>query len=395
MKLTTRIRLVLYVTGVALTVSILTILGVQFLNQKSLFVTLITCGVINVAATAITVYWAIGKLTTPIRQVSEQMRQADLNTFFNSDRTDEVGELTTAFDKFIGSIRQTLLDVSDASSALASSTKEISASAENMARNAHNQSAQTASVSAAIEEMSRTVYEISHSVMNTKETAIQAQAGADRGTQVIEETVTGMDRMATMTKRSVDVINTLSDSTTKIGKVVTIIDDINKQINLIALNASIEATKAGEKGKGFSVVADEIKKLSERTAHSTTEIGDIVQKIRSNVEEATHLMGQSRSEADNGIRLSQEAKDTLKDISETFQQVTQMVTQVAVSSQQQSVTSDQIAENVKEIDEATQTIASSTQEVAKSADYLSTLTGNLQKLIRRFKLERNTSTWGA
>ncbi|HNO10495.1 MAG TPA: methyl-accepting chemotaxis protein, partial [bacterium] len=211
-------------------------------------------------------------------------------------------------------------------------------------------------------------------------------SSADKGSQVIDETVDGMQKMLAMVQQSSNVVNSLSESSRKITKVVSIIDDITKQVNLIALNASIEATRAGEKGKGFAVVADEIKKLAERTAHSTTEINDIISKIQVNVNEAVNLMGRSNEEAANGIRLSQEAKSSLKEISDVFKNVTMMVSQVAVSSQEQSVTGDQITDNVKVINTATQQIAGGINEIAKSAEYLNNLTTTLQKTVKRFKI---------
>jgi methyl-accepting chemotaxis protein len=358
-------------------------------NVSALTAAIGLMGLLTVVIIGVTMFIVSGRLSVPIREITVKMDEADLNTILNSQRDDEIGQLTRSFDKFIGSIKQTLAEVNTASNAVASTTKHIFARTESIAVNANEQTLQTNNVTTAIEEMSRTVYEISHSAMNTKEMALHAQASAEQGGQVIEQTVSGINRIVNIVKQSSDVIYTLNESSGKIGKVLNIIEDITKQINLIALNASIEATKAGEKGKGFSVVADEIKKLAERTAHSTTEISDMINKIQGNVSEAVGLMNKSKEEADSGIILAHEAKSSLKEISDVFQEVTQMVNQIAVSSQQQSVTSDQITENVKMINSTTQQVASGIQQIAKSADYLNSLTANVQKLMRQFKVNKS------
>lgn len=331
-------------------------------------------------------YFISTTIVTPIKAAAKQIDKDGINTVFKMNRNDEIGQLTRSMNNFLSSFRDILVDVFDASRAVATSSKEISASTETMATNAREQSLHTSGITAAVEEMSKTVYEISHNASSTKEMALHAQSSATQGAQVIDETAEGINKMVGMIKQSTDVVNSLSDSSGKIGKILNIIEDITKQINLIALNASIEATKAGEKGKGFSVVADEIKKLAERTTHSTADISEMIVKIQTNVAEAVNLMARTREKADSAITLSHDARASLKEISEVFQEVTEMVTQIAVSSQQQSITSDQIADNIKIINQSTQQVATGIQQIAKSADYFKTLTDSMQKRVNVFKV---------
>ncbi|NUM82308.1 methyl-accepting chemotaxis protein [bacterium] len=326
-------------------------------------------------------------VSRPVGMAAELIQQEGINTVFNHQTKDEIGQLIASFDSFLQSFRQTLHDLSEASAVVSSASKQISTGADAISRNAQEQADESESASIAIETMTKTVYEISHSAVNTKDMALQAQSNAHHGEQIIEETVAGMNRIGAMVKQSAEVINSLSDASGKIGKVLNIIDDITRQINLIALNASIEATKAGEHGKGFAIVSEEIKKLAERTAHSTTEISDIVTRIQSNVTEAVTMMNKSQDETNEGIGLAQQAKSSLDEISNTFQNVTQMVSQIAVASKEQSVTSDHIALSVKSVNNATQQIASGIQQIAQSAGHLNELTTRLQELIRRFNLK--------
>ena len=347
---------------------------------------LIIGGLILCAIAVAIGYFISSTIVAPIKAAAIQIDRDGINTVFKSDRKDEIGQLTKSMNKFLSSFRDVLVDVYDASRAVATSSKEISASTETMATSAREQSLHTNGITAAVEEMSKTVYEISHNATSTKEMALHAQSSATQGSQVIDETAEGISKMVAMIKQSTDVVNSLSDSSGKIGKILSIIEDITKQINLIALNASIEATKAGEKGKGFAVVADEIKKLAERTSHSTTEISEMIVKIQTNVSEAVSLMARTKEKADSAITLSHDAKTSLKEISEVFQEVTQMVSQIAVSSHQQSITSDQIAENIKIINQSTQHVAAGIQEIAKSADYFKTLTDSMQKRVNVFNV---------
>lgn len=346
-------------------------------------------GLILCAMAILIGYFISTTIVAPIKAAAKLIDKDGINTVFESNRTDEIGQLTSSMNNFLSSFRDILVDVYDASRAVATSSKEISASTETMATNAREQSLHTNGITAAVEEMSKTVYEISHNASSAKEMALHAQSSATQGAQVIDETAEGINKMVGMIKQSTDVVNSLSDSSGKIGKILNIIEDITKQINLIALNASIEATKAGEKGKGFAVVADEIKKLAERTTHSTTEINEMIVKIQTNVSEAVNLMARTRERADSAITLSHDAKSSLKEISEVFQEVTQMVSQIAVSSHQQSITSDQIAENIKIINQSTQQVATGIQQVAKSADYFKTLTDSMQKRVNVFKVNEN------
>lgn len=332
-------------------------------------------------------YFISTTIVTPIKAAAKLIDKDGINTVFKMNRHDEVGRLTRSMNNFLSSFRDVLIDVVDASRAVATSSKEISASTETMATNAREQSLHTNGITSAVEEMSKTVYEISHNASSAKEMALHAQSSATQGAQVIDETAEGISKMVGMIKQSTDVVNSLSDSSGKIGKILNIIEDITKQINLIALNASIEATKAGERGKGFAVVADEIKKLAERTTHSTAEINEMIVKIQTNVSEAVNLMARTREKADSAITLSHDAKSSLKEISEVFQEVTQMVAQIAVSSHQQSITSDQIADNIKIINQSTQQVAAGIQEIAKSADYFKTLTDSMQKRVNVFKVD--------
>ena len=315
-----------------------------------------------------------------------QMDQADLNTKLASERNDEIGNLQRGFDKFVDSIKETLQLVSQASDAVASASSEISSSTEEMAAGTQEQSNQSAEVSSAVEEMTKTIIENSKNAVQTAETAKRARAAAEQGGKVVEATVEGMHLIASVVKQSADTIKALGKSSDQIGEIIGVIDDIADQTNLLALNAAIEAARAGEQGRGFAVVADEVRKLAERTTKATKEIASMIKTIQNDTMGAVASMSEGTKQVDEGIKLAERAGISLKEIMYVSQTVTDMITQIAAASEQQSTASEQISKNVEAITSVTGQTANGTQQIARAAEDLNTLTENLQKILRKFRL---------
>ena len=187
--------------------------------------------------------FVVRSVTNPLKLVVQSINNADLNTVFGSTRKDEIGDLMQAFDRFVKTIQDTLLRVSEASAAVASASAEISSSTEQMAAGAQQQSAQANDVSAAVEEMTKTIYENSKNANATAETAKTAKQAAEQGGNVVLESVAGMRRIADSVKQSATTVRELGKSSEQIGEIVSVIDDIADQTNLLALNAAIEAAR--------------------------------------------------------------------------------------------------------------------------------------------------------
>ncbi len=325
-------------------------------------------------------------ISNPVKELITSIDNADLNNQFNSVRKDEIGGLQRSFDKFVTSIKETLVQVSEASSAVASASTEISSSTEEMAAGAQEQSSQASEVATAVEEMTKTLGETNGNIRKVADGAKSAKDSANAGGTVVDDTIKGMKRISDVVNQSASQVKVLGASSEKIGEIVGVINDIADQTNLLALNAAIEAARAGEQGRGFAVVADEVRKLAERTSKATKEIASMIKQIQADTNQAVISMDKGTEEVGKGITLAEQAGQMLLGIVGNAESVADMVSQIAAASEQQASASEQISKNVEAISTVTQESASGVQQIAKTAEDLNRLTENLQQLLEKFNL---------
>ncbi len=317
----------------------------------------------------------------------EKFSQGDLTVVVKSDNdNDEIGQLFNGFNKAVENIHIMMQQVTEAVEATASASSEISSSAEEMASGAQEQSAQTTEIATSIEEMTSTILESAKNVGFAEESAKKAGDTAKSGVQKVNETKNGMDRIVLSSKQTGKIISSLANKTDQIGEIAQVIDDIADQTNLLALNAAIEAARAGEQGRGFAVVADEVRKLAERTTKATKEIAQTIKDIQSEATEANNSMRDAGTSVEDGIRLTSEVADILSRILEESGKVVDVVAQVAAASEQQSTVSEEISRNIEVINNVTSESASGIQQVATTAEDLNRLTENLYGIVGKFKL---------
>jgi len=348
-------------------------------------------GILLAIAIGLFISRAIAK---PVRFLAEKaaiMATGDLTVQVHQHSTDEVGQLAGAFQTMIRSLRETISHVGEASAAVASAANEISSSTEQMAAGAQEQTSQAHEVASAVEEMTKTIIENSKNAGDTAETAKQARQTAETGGRVVEETVAGMKRIAEVVNRSAETVETLGKSSDQIGEIIGVIDDIADQTNLLALNAAIEAARAGEQGRGFAVVADEVRKLAERTTKATKEIATMIKQIQAETSGAVASMEEGTKQVNDGIALADKAGESLREIVGSIGRVTEMISQIAAANEQQSSASEQISKNVEAISSVTNETAQATQQIARAAEDLSRLTENQQQLVGRFKLSEDNA----
>jgi methyl-accepting chemotaxis protein len=362
------------------------------LASQATWISVVVMGIGVVLAITLGVFLSsvIGRPIKTLANQAEMVASGDLTVHVEQKSEDEIGQLAGAFKRMVVSLRDTIGQVGEASSAVASASSEISSSTEEMAAGAQEQTSQAGEVASAVEEMTKTIVENSKNASTTAETAKEAKRAAEQGGTVVEETVVGMKRIAEVVRQSAGTVQELGRSSDQIGEIIGVIDDIADQTNLLALNAAIEAARAGEQGRGFAVVADEVRKLAERTTKATKEIASMIKKIQGDTKGAVTSMEEGTKQVDEGIKLADKAGASLQEIVGNSQKVTDMVAQIAAASEQQSSASEQISKNVEAISSVTGETARGVQQIARAAEDLNRLTENLQSVLSKFNLSGET-----
>ena len=329
-------------------------------------------------------------LTEPIRegsQVLAKFAQGNLTSRVAGDYKGEHQQLKNDVNKLGDSLSHLVSRISEVIQATASAANQISSSTEEMAAGAQEQSSQATEVAGAVDQMTKTIYETTKNTGQASEASKNAGKVAKEGGHVVEETIHGMNRIAEVVRKSAETVHALGKSSDQIGEIVQVIDDIADQTNLLALNAAIEAARAGEQGRGFAVVADEVRKLAERTTKATKEIATMIKQIQKDTSGAVVSMQQGTEEVSAGKALAEKAGSSLQEIIHGAEKVVVIVTQVAAASEEQSRASEQISKNIESISSVTQQSASGIQHIALASEDLNRLTLNLQELIAQFKLD--------
>jgi len=299
--------------------------GVQ---ASSTMILLVVLGVGVGVAIAVGFFLAqsISKPVLKVVKVAQAIAKGDLSSEDVKIKSkDEVGQLGNALNEMSANLNDMVSQVASAVSEIASSTQQLSATSEEMAAGAEEQTSQTSQVATSVEEMSATVQEVAKNAKNASDSSGEAGKTAGEGGEIVGQTVSEMEKIAKSVSDLQVVIQGLNKNSEKIGDIVGVIDDVADQTNLLALNAAIEAARAGEQGRGFAVVADEVRKLAERTTASTKEIADMVKSIQGDTSQAVSSMEEAGKEVKEGVGVAGKAGNALKKVVEMSQGVNQIV----------------------------------------------------------------------
>jgi methyl-accepting chemotaxis protein len=304
---------------------------------------------------------------------------------------DELGKAGLALNQMKNSLRDMIQSIAGTAEHVASASEEISSSATQQAQGAETQKDQTAQVATAMQEMSSTVQQVSENSNRASDAARRAAETARHGGAIVEESLSKMRAIADSVSATARKMEELGKSSDQIGRIIGVIDDIADQTNLLALNAAIEAARAGEQGRGFAVVADEVRKLAERTTTATKEIAQMIKNIQDETKNAVTAMEAGTGQVEDGVKTTGQAGDSLKQIIEVAEQVGEMITHIATAATQQSSASEQVNNNMDQIAKLVRESAIGAQQSAKACQDLSGLALDLQRMVGNFKLGHQAS----
>ncbi|MFZ1288837.1 MAG: methyl-accepting chemotaxis protein [Melioribacteraceae bacterium] len=320
-------------------------------------------------------------------KVLEVMTEGDMTVRVDGHYKGDHQLIKNSINTLADSFNSLLVQLSEVIHATASASNQISSSAEEMAAGSEEQSSQTGEVATAMEQMAATIAETTRNVIKTNDAAKDSKDLAQEGKNIIESTIKGMTKIENVVKQASEIILELGQSSTQIGQIIKVINEIADQTNLLALNAAIEAARAGEHGRGFAVVADEVKKLAERTTVATNEIAGMITKIQQDSNNAVTAIQKGNEEVSKGMAEVVNAGESMKNIVTSSDKVLEISSQVATTSEEQSSTVEQISKSIELINSVSQESSLGVQQVANAINDLNQLTDQLQTMVAKFKLK--------
>jgi methyl-accepting chemotaxis protein len=327
------------------------------------------------------------KLNDFVAKVTDLARgEGDLTKQIIVNSNDEFGLLANEINSLVDKIRRIISQIAQTSEQVSSSAVELQATAAQMASGAEEVASQAESVATAGEEMSATSGDIAHNCQMASDGSQQASSAAVSGTAVVNETIMVMNSIADRVRNSAKAVESLGNRSDQIGAIVGTIEDIADQTNLLALNAAIEAARAGEQGRGFAVVADEVRALAERTTRATREIGEMIKAIQQDTKGAVTAMEEGVNEVARGSEKASNSGRALEQILQQINDVNMQIHQVATAAEEQTATTSEISNNMQRITEVVARTSQGAKNSAAAANQLSVLATDLRRIVSQFKI---------
>jgi methyl-accepting chemotaxis protein len=313
-------------------------------------------------------------------------QEQDLRLRTDHISSDEIGQMSGAFDAMLGKLQKSLQNIQDKMHEVSRAVSEVNGAAQEVASGSASQSSSTSAMAAAVEEMTVSISTVSNSAVEAQNIANEAGEIANQGGAIIDQTVTEMGHIAATVSQASHAIEALGKESQQISSVVQVIKEVADQTNLLALNAAIEAARAGEQGRGFAVVADEVRKLAERTSQSTSDISAMVGKIQSSANDAVAEMSRVVQQVESGQTLAQDAGKRISSIRESSNKVAHAVAEISDALKEQSGASQDIARNVESVAQMTDQNNAAAGSVANGVERLDQLTRDVNDTVEQFKV---------
>ena len=329
------------------------------------------------------------QITRPIQEtlaVVERIASGDLSHNIQVTRRDELGVLQQGIQRMGTTLRELISGIRDGVTQIANAAEELSAVTEQTSAGVNSQKIETDQVATAMHEMTATVQEVARNAEQASQAAAAADGEAREGDKVVAEAIDQIERLASEVVRSTEAMGVLQQESDKIGSVMDVIKAVAEQTNLLALNAAIEAARAGEAGRGFAVVADEVRGLAQRTQKSTEEIESLVAGLQNGTQQVAMVMNNSRVLTDSSVALTRKAGASLENITRTVSNIQSMNQQIAAAAEQQSAVAEEISRSIINVRDVSEQTAAASDETAASSVELARLGNQLQAMVSHFRV---------
>ncbi|WP_018608345.1 methyl-accepting chemotaxis protein [Uliginosibacterium gangwonense] len=325
-------------------------------------------------------------LSTMQQTVTRIEQSLDLTLRVPVQHKDEVGATAEAFNRLLDRMSHSLKSIVHIANEVADSSVGTATTSQQIAEAAHQQSASASSMAASIEQLTVSITHVGERAAETNVEAGRAGELATAGGQMVQQTVTGIEQVASTVESSARFIEDLETQSDRVAKVVQVIQEVADQTNLLALNAAIEAARAGEQGRGFAVVADEVRKLAERTANSTREIAETINSMRSHAQSAAQSMREAVGQVDESVNQAAKAREAIHALGVGAHQAVGMVAEITAAIHEQSAASTSIAQSVERVAQMADESAVAAQNGAESAMGLDTLAQRMRDEVAKYTL---------
>ncbi|WP_421548738.1 methyl-accepting chemotaxis protein [Pseudomonas sp. QD4] len=345
-----------------------------------------------VASVGLLVIWLVGRgIARPLKQMVAMLDdiaqgEGDLTRRLSSDRVDELGSIAKGFNTFLAKLQAMITQVVSSVQSVSDSSEHTADIAIRTNQGVHKQMVEIDQVATAVHEMTATAQDVARNATQAAQAATHADQAASQGMQIVRETSTSIGSLAVEIGKAVGVVQTLAKDSENINAILIAIRGIAEQTNLLALNAAIEAARAGEQGRGFAVVADEVRNLAQKTQQATEEIQSMIQQLQQGTRDVVRVMEDSQTKTDQSVQHAAKAAEALETITQAVSVINDMNTQIASAAEEQSAVAEDINRNVINIGQVANEVAGGADESSAASAGLTKLAEQQRRLINQFKV---------